>query len=192
MAQRHFFATADDLLVVLERVEGKLALAYTLSGLFESPDPITIQGGASLPSLRLPAESSSSKCPTYLVTPSELSVNVRPVPQRLGGIHYAVDQLANQSSIALTHGGLFAPDILISGRVATASDAAMAKTIQSAFSNEIGRLFTRIGAFYVGPMAVELLARGCRLTHGVQSPPAYDLQRAPNNSFKPNPLRGPA
>jgi len=189
MTQRHFFATLDDLLPVFERAEGKLDLSYTLAGLGKSPHVTTSQAGVSLPSLRLPAESSATDCATYLVMPRGLPVNVRPISQRAGGILYAVDQLVNPDSITLTHGGLFAPEVLISGRIATVSNTPSAKAIQSAFSNAIGKLFTRINAFWVGPLAAEMLARGFRLTQAVQSPLEYDLRGEPNNSFKPNLLR---
>lgn len=132
-------------------------------------------------SFRLPAENQSSSCPTYLIAPISHPINVRPVPQLTGDIRYAVDQLDNPDSITLTHGGLFAPETLISGQIATASDTPMAKAIQSAFSNAISKLFTRVNAFYVGPIAAEMLARGCRLTFAVQSPPKYDLRSAPSN-----------
>lgn len=181
--QRHFFATPDDLLPVFERAEEKLGLVYSLTGLFESPRVTIIEAGAKLPSLNLPAEGSSTHNPTYLITSLGHTIDVRPVPQSAGGIRYAVDQLTNPDSVTFTHGGLFLPDTLISGRVATASDTPVAKAIQSAFSNAIGKLFTRINAFYVGPDAAEMLARGCRLTHAVQSPPEYDLRLAPNISL---------
>ncbi len=174
--QRHFFATPNDLLPVLEQAEKKLSLAYSLTGLFEFPHVTIIEAGAQLPSLNLPAEGSSANNPTYLITLSGHIIDVRQVPQSAGGIRYAVDQLTNPDSVTFAHGGLFSPDTLISGRVATVSDTPVAKSIQSAFSNAIGKLFTRINAFYVGPGASEMLGRGCRLTHAVQSPPEYDLR----------------
>jgi len=182
--QRHFFAMPDDLLPVFEQAEKKLNLAYSLTGLFESPQPIIIEAGARLPSLRLAAEGSSSSNPTYLVTAFGNAVNVRPVPQSTGDVRYAVDQLTNPDSVTFTHGGLFLPDTLISGRVGTVSDTPIAKAIQSAFCNAIGKLFTRINAFYVSPGASEMLSRGCRLTHAVQSPREYDLRRTPNNPLE--------
>lgn len=54
----------------------------------------------------------------------------------------------------------------------------MAKAIQSAFSNAIGKLFVRVSAFRVGPNALKMLDSGGRLTIAVQSPPQYDLRRS--------------
>jgi hypothetical protein len=52
-----FFATADDLLPVFERVEKRHSLAYTLRGLLESPVLTTVFSGAAIPTLRASAPS---------------------------------------------------------------------------------------------------------------------------------------
>src|SRR5262245_63908651 len=115
---RHFFATADDLLPVFDRVDRKRSLAYTLSGLFESRNRSAVAKGAEIPTLREMIKSPSAiNGPSYLVTPADVPVQVREVPQIGGGMRYAVDQLMNPDSIALSHGGFFSPTILLCGRV---------------------------------------------------------------------------
>jgi hypothetical protein len=42
---RHFYATAEDLLPVFERIDSKRSLNYTLTGLLESPKLITVAKG---------------------------------------------------------------------------------------------------------------------------------------------------
>lgn len=175
MAQRHFFAFPDDLLLVFARVEQKHELAYTLTGMFESPTFRSYSTGASLPALGAEAGPSSVNCATYLVSPAVIQVHVRAVPQRAGGTRYSIDQLANPDTITLTLGGLHSSGALISGRVATASRSDSAKLLLSAFSRAIAAQFTRVNAFYVGPDAMSLLRRGGRLTHSVASPPEYNL-----------------
>jgi len=90
-------------------------------------------------------------------------------------VAYAVDQLQNPDSIVLTHGGPYAPEVIIAGRVGTASATRVAKALQSSFSNAIAKLFTRINAYYVGPGAARSFELGCRLTHSVSSPAEYNL-----------------
>ena len=177
MSRRQFFALPSDLLSVFDRAEAKGPFSYTLTGLFEKPQLQVYSSGANLPSLHLPAASQSHVCATYLVTPAALRVTVRSVPQRAGGVRYAVDQLMNADSTTFTHGGLHSPEVLISGQVATVSDTQIAKKIQSAFSNAIAKLFSRVNAVYVGPGAFELLQRGCRLTFNARAPREYDLER---------------
>jgi hypothetical protein len=177
MPQRHFFGTADDLIAVFARVEREYSLSFVPTGLFETARFASLSSGTLVPTLRAPQAGSSAECATYLVTRNGTRVNVRAVPQQAGGILYAIDQLENPDSVTLTHGGLRSPGVLIAGRVATVSATPGAKLLQSAFSKAIGKLFTRVNAFYVGPAALELLDRGGRLTASEASPREYDLER---------------
>jgi hypothetical protein len=177
MTQRHFFATPSDLQTVFEQAEAKGPFCYALAGVFDARRPSVFASALILPTLREPAASQTGACATYVIVPAALEVRVRPVPQAAGGVKYAVDQLENPDSATLTHGGLFAPGVLISGRVATVSATPTAKKIQSAFSNAIHKSFVRVNAYYVGPNAYELLQQGCRLTFNADAPREYDLER---------------
>lgn len=174
--QRHFFAAGDDLLPVFESVEAKRGLSYTLCGLFPSRELTSVAAGREIPALRSPAPNpSANACPQYLVTAAGAAVSVREVPQKAGGVLYAIDQLANPESIIIQPGGLYPPDVLLHGRVGTASSAPFAAQLQRAFASVIGKRFEHIRAFYVGPEAHELWRRGYRLTRSAQSPREYDL-----------------
>jgi hypothetical protein len=173
---RHFFATADDLLPVFDLVDRKHRLAYTLTGLHESPELCTVTKGTDIPSLRDVMEAPNAiACPSYLVTLEGATVQVREVPQQSGGIRYAVDQLINPDSITFSHGGFFSPEILLYGRVGTFSDSKISKKLFRAFSSAIAKEFDRVKAFWVGPEGNELLRPGCRLTMGAHSPKECDL-----------------
>lgn len=174
--QRHFYATRDDLLPVLEKVESKHSVAYTLMGSFESAQLTTVSFGAAIRTLGSPAPHPNAVAGyRYLVTPSEVQVVIREVPQRTGGIRHLVDQLVNPISIEFTHGGFYAPDILLYGRVATCSNHPVAAKLFRAFASAVAKNFTRIRAFHVGPNAVDSFRRGCRLTISVNSPRDSDL-----------------
>ena len=171
-----FYATADDLLPVFERVEKRHSLAYTLRGLFESPVLTTVFSGAAIPTLRAPAPVSSASCGhQYLATPFTVPIHVREVPQVRGGIRYTFDQATTPDSVEVTPGGFFRPEVLLYGRVATISTTPFSKQVYRAFTSAIAAHFVRVRAFYVGPQAAELLRSGYRLTIGADSPPEYDL-----------------
>jgi hypothetical protein len=174
--QRLFFAAGDDLLPVFETVERKRDLTYTLCGLFVSRQCASISAGREIPSLRSPAPHPSAiACPQYLVSAAGTPLTVREVPQMAGGVLYAIDQLANPDSVIIQPGGMYAPDVLLHGRVATASSTPLAALLQRAFASAIAALFQHIRAFYVGPEAQKLWRRGCRLTPSAQSPRGYDF-----------------
>jgi hypothetical protein len=83
--------------------------------------------------------------------------------------------LINPDSITFSHSGFFSPEILLYGRVGTASDSAVAKKLCRVFSSAIAKEFDRVKAFWVAPQANELLRKGCWLTIGAHSPKEYDL-----------------
>ncbi len=176
----HFYATAGDLIPVLEAVERKHKLAYTLCGSFETPALVTVHSGSVIATLRSPSPNPNAvNGYTYLVTPADVPVAVHKISLNKGGVRYAVDQLHNPISIAFTHGGLYRPDILLYGRVDTASNHPLARKLCRAFAYAIKKRFAHVRAFFVGPQAVELLHRGCRLTIGANSPREYDLADEP-------------
>jgi hypothetical protein len=151
-------------------------LNYTLCGLFESRQFTSAHSGGALPSLRLPAPHPSAiACPQYLITEVEAPVEVREVPQKAGGVLYAIDQLANPDSIIVQPGGLYPPDVLLHGRVGTVSSTRFAAQLQRAFASAIAEFFEHIRAFYVGHQAHDLWRRGYRLTPSAHSPREYDL-----------------
>ena len=173
---RYFFATADDLLPIFSGVEGKRHVVYTLMGLFESPPVAAFTRAEELPTLQQPpAGRSTVCCSAYLVTPAEVVVRVREVPQRAGGIRYAVDQLVNPDSMEINQGGRPEPGILLAGRISTCTSTTASTALFRAYANAIARTFTRIHGLWVGPAARELLVAGCRLTQSADSPTEYDL-----------------
>lgn len=175
----HFFATANDLLPVFAAVESRRRLAYTLTGHALSPEIASFLSGESIPSLRSSATSGmASTAVSYLVTEVSTPIVARPIQvQGEEKPRWAIDQLANPDSTVLWHGGLWRSDILLSGRLASASQTAPSLSLQRAFESQIKRHFSRIKAFYVGEEAAHLLDSGARLTMSAQSPLEYDLTR---------------
>ena len=170
--QRYFYASANDLIAVVEAAQAKLSMQYTPMGLFESP-PSNVAALAT----RL-AEELSEPNNSYLVTTTDTHIRVRAVPQVGSGTLYAVDQLENQDSITLTTSAWYSPTLAVRGCVATASTTAVAKRIYDAFSRAIERSFRRINSAWVGPEAEAAWRDGARLAIGPDSPREYDLQES--------------
>jgi hypothetical protein len=74
-------------------------------------------------------------------------------------------------------GGLHAPDVLISGRIATTELTSIAKELQRVMVRTVTKGFRRIQAFRLGPEALRMFEGGARLTMATQMTPAYDLRR---------------
>jgi hypothetical protein len=86
-----------------------------------------------------------------------------------------VDQLRNPDSVTFTPAGIWDDDVILHGRVATASDSEASQALMRRFHVAIKKGFAKVKAFYVGPQAMELLKAGKRLTIAAQSPREFDL-----------------
>src|SRR5262249_1559815 len=94
-----------------------------------------------------------------------------------GSIRFCVDQLSNPDSVTFISGGIWSDDIVLHGRVATASDTEASQQLMKRFAAVFRKKFSKIKAFWVGPRAMALLDAGRRLTISVQSPREFDLVR---------------
>ncbi len=170
-----FFATKDDILPLTAWVESQRRIKYVRTGLFAERKLSVHERAEMLPKLGTATSETAIGGDCYLVADSDSAINVREVPQVSGGLRYAVDQLQNPQTVAFQAGGFWTEDILLYGRVGTASDDAISVELYKLFATAIRKQFVRAGAFYVGPSAAEYAHQGCRLTIGAQSPREFDL-----------------
>src|SRR5262245_19610778 len=176
-----FFAVKDDLLPVLELIEGKGALKYARMGNFAShliKDGIgAFDTGAGIPNLGRASADSAAACEAFLICERGTPIKLRPVQ----GERVCVDQLANPDSVEFKPGGMWTEDVVLHGRVATASDSEISKALMKRFQAAVKKIFSKVKAFYVGPKALALLEGGKRLTISAQSPREFDLTPASVN-----------
>lgn len=177
----YFFATASDLLPILEIVEQKGALHFFLAGLLGQAEPPVFSPARAIPDLAVAKKPDMNHIDRYLILPATTPISVRPVPQRAGGVRYAVDQMINPASVELNPGGVFETIAVISGRFATASDAPESVSLLEQFRKAVKKHFVRHNAYWVGPSAEKLARAGYRLTAAVGSAKIYDLRLSPPN-----------
>lgn len=172
--QISFFATKDDLSALLQAVKSERPLQFVAGGMFDEPPDVKTNQSL-LGSMNL--ESSAKAEAIYLLFALGTPIEIRCVEQRRGGVKYAVDQLANPTTVVLRPGGQFNERCLLAGQLGTASDDPSSLALFHAISKHIKRLFTKIKTFYVGKEASELLDNGWRFTTNAKTPPLYDLRR---------------
>lgn len=160
------YATQRDLSALVKEVCSLRLIEFVAAGLFDQAVPTVLND----PEKLLPFTA-------YLVYDKGLDITVRPVPQRKGGVKYAVDILENPHTVDLSCGGLLEGQRLIAGQVGTITTGKPAEEIYALFAKVIRRKFEKIKSYYVGPEAVELLDNGLRLTPTAKSPETYDLVR---------------
>jgi hypothetical protein len=179
MKQFHFFGLREDMVPILEAVESKGRLKYIPMGNFlkdELNDEICeFDTGRGLPNLGIATADQSGNCDSYLVLDVQTPVNLRTLQGFDSRQRVLIDQLLNPDSVTFISGGVWNDGVVISGSLGTASDSNAAQTLMRRFHSAIRKVFTKVGAYYVGPEALALWKRGARLTDAVQSPPEFDL-----------------
>ncbi len=171
-----FFAVPSDLVEVLQEVESTREVQYTLAGMFDEEKVITFPSFKGIDKLGLALKGDQNLEATYLVSSRGTSILPREVPQRQGGIRFAVDQKLNPHTVALSPGGLFGDASVIAGQVGTATDAPESLDLLSLFTKGIRENFKKVRSFWVGEGASKILSSGGRLTTMVKSPVEYDLR----------------
>jgi hypothetical protein len=175
MRQIVFFATKDDLLPMLCVVEAHASLNYALAGNFQKPGLEEYSNGAEIPNLGRATCESAVSSDTYLVYPRSLPIEVRVLEGDGGAKRYCVDQLLNPDTVGFTPAGVWNDEVMLYGRVATASDSAGSQALMRRFHTAIKKRFARVKGYYVGTQAYALLKAGKRLTIAEQSPREFDL-----------------
>ena len=178
MKQIHFFALKDDLLAMLELVESEGSLKYTPMGNFpkdEIKDGLSVFGtGAGIPNLGKATAESAAACEAFLVSEPKTPINLEAVDASTGK-RICVDQLVNPDTVTFTPGGVWNEDVVLNGRIATASDSQISQALMKRFHAAVKKAFSKVRAFYVGPKALVMLHSGKRLAGAVQSPREFDL-----------------
>jgi len=172
-----FFATFTDLQPILAEVEKVYSIHYFQMGLLDVPETVHYNSIFENPDVGFINNGDWNKDRCFLIMPKDLSLQIRDVPQRKGGIKYAVDALINQDSVCLQLGGIYREkeNVLVAGKVGTVMDEHFSVEFYKFFSKKIKKAFKRIGAFYVGKEAEEKLYAGWRLVQDERRKPEYDL-----------------
>jgi hypothetical protein len=173
-----FFAVLEDIEQILKNIETTIEVHYYKTGLMDSKNIPNYSSIFDTPKIGVALSGDWNKIDNYLVMKKETLLNIETVPQRAGGIKFAVDQLNNQNSVTLKLGGIYndAENVIVAGRVATISDYEDSNELYKLFSTKIKKEFKKIGTFYVGKKAEEKLKMGWRLVTNEKSPNEYDLR----------------
>jgi hypothetical protein len=174
MKQILFFALNEDLLALFELIDSNGLLKYARMGNFrqdEINDHISVfESGSALPNLGSASADSSAACEGFLVCERETPIKLRGLAER-----FCVDQLANPDSVEFKPGGIWNEEIVLHGRIATASDSQISQALMKRFQAAAKKTFSKVKSFYVGQKAFASLESGKRLTISAQSPRDFDL-----------------
>ena len=176
--QTMFFMTLNDFKEIGENVESLFSIRYYKMGLLDSNIVPSYNSIFQSPNLGYPEFGDWNYNDDFLIMPNNCQLNIREVPQRKGGLKYAVDQRINPISITLNLGGVYSEKdkIIVAGRVTTISDDSFSNEIYKVITAKIKKQFKQIDGFYVGKEAMEKLKEGWRLVTNEKLDKGFDLK----------------
>lgn len=174
--QLMFFLVFEDIKEISQNIESIVDIRYYKSGLLDSKNIPTYSSVFDIPNVGIAESGDWNKIDCYMLL-TKNPLNIREVPQKTGGVKFAVDQMNNPKSIELKLGGIYPEktNVIVAGRIATISDDRDSIELYKLFEIRIKKAFKKIGTFYVGKIAEEKLKEGWRLVTNEKSPKEYDL-----------------
>ena len=174
--QTVFYAVANDMSDLLAALEVAQDVQYTRTGLFAERDPVTVRSYREIPDFGIAIHPTAVANPSYMMSLRGETVDSTPIPQKAGGVLFAVDQSSNSNAIFLQPGGRYGSDVILYGTVGTMSPSQQALTLYKIVSKLLRKKFSPVNEYLVGPDAFEAWNAGARLTIAVQSPPEFNLK----------------
>jgi len=220
--QTHIFATRQDLVPGLSRIEAELEIRYALCGMyegtvFEQYTSLLVWAGLgknttgdhmSGPQFLVLSKSNKFNLEPVLQSPrratarrvysvaktGEISPSTTSLEAALGALEndantanqsgleggaYSLTQKSNPDSIVFSPGGVYRGErVLICGHIGTVSQSPASLELHKQFVKRISKSFEKIGSYYVGPEAAQLMQQGYRMvTSSIGSSTVYDLTR---------------
>jgi len=170
-----FFATRNDLLQLLKELEAKRNIHYAEAGVFDSAKVQAYPASYCIPHLGITDVPNPHGGRIILLADSGTEFLMRAVPQRRGGVRYAVDQRENPDTLSLLPGGQLDDRTVVAGNFGTCTQSHASFRLFHILRQRTQKQWSSIKSYAVGPEAEEVLDAGGRLTAGLR--PEYDLRR---------------
>lgn len=173
----HFFAAQKDMLDLLAEIESTRMIHYVEAGMFERAELIVYASASQIPDLGFIDVQSTVLGRKLLIADATTSFTLRSVPQRDGGVRYAMDQQENPDTLSFFPGGQFDEQTILAGDSGTCTDSPVSVALFKIMSGVVRRRWVKIRGNFVGPEALGVLNAGGRLTDNLRSSQEYDLRQ---------------
>ena len=174
--QINFYATYDDLRVVLEKFEAQQDVEYVQTGLFDTDSPHVFGSYRTINSLAVSTDGDANHVPGYLIIRKASRIVVRKVPQKTGGVKFAVDQSQIPESLYFQSGGMYSNTMIVPGRIGIIDQTAASKRLFDIFAKFVMKDFLKVKSYYVGREAHALWRNGIRLGLSLKASAEIDLR----------------
>jgi hypothetical protein len=170
-----FFATVNDMLEVLKKIEQERKIKYVKGGISDSPECEFYYTAEDIPNLGVNT-SGEHGVSRFLILDYSIPVIMEKVKQNTGGVKYFINQSENKDSIVFRPSGFYSTGYLIHGQLDTISDSIVSKELQKQFKKAFTKSYTKVKRYYIGKEAMEFAGKVRFITMTVKQPIEYDLK----------------
>src|ERR1035438_7955067 len=133
MKRINFFATKDDLLLILQGLEASKSIKYTRASRLSGAEPEVWKTGGDLPQLGKATGDQAVAGDQFLVIEENSVIRVE-TRRMLNGVEkFDVYQSENPDSVVLVPGGQWTDNAIISGSIATLSESSVSSSEERVF-----------------------------------------------------------
>lgn len=155
--QLMFHATESDITPILSHIENTFDIMYVKMGMFDEKKVIFYNRYSEIEELGYTENPFYLSSPnSFMILEKNMDIIIRDIPQRKGGILYAVDQKENPKSIELTLAGIYTEgtNTLVMSRTACTSEDTFSKSVYKELTKNIKKAFNKYDFMeWVGPEA---------------------------------------
>jgi hypothetical protein len=175
-----FFATCDDIKGIIQEVENSISLTYYTAGMLDAGEEKKYDSLDQVERLGFTSKGDWNYNRTFLILRTGTEFQKRVVPQKNGGVKFAIDQKENPLSIMISIGGIVEnePNVMIPWKIGTISNNEVSNELYALFVNKVKKKFKKVDVFYLGKIAENNLANGWRLVTNVKLSKEFDLRVA--------------
>jgi hypothetical protein len=170
------FATRQDWLPGLVRVENELDVRFVEHGLYATPKHLVLDRLSTWELLGHARFGNRPLEPIFWIVSRATAFGYTEVPQRKGGVRYSVSFGEGATAVAFQPGGII-KTCLIDGYLGSGEPDENTLHLYDQLRARLFEGFTEISGRLLGPEAMQMLKEGYRLTYSINAPAHCDLRR---------------
>lgn len=172
-----FYAAPTDIKGALQNLETCLSLQFVEMGNRVTVERPVYRKVDDIPQPGIATNSTGSASVSYLVAPGNVEIIQNQADGVDGRKRWILANSENESSVVLTMAGIWKSDILLPGVMSTLHNTSESQEIMRKFLKSLKiKEFQKIGLYWVGFAASDILKMGGRLTPSEKSPSEYNLR----------------
>lgn len=172
----YFFATKEDLLRIIQKVEQNIKLKYVENNSYDSNEIKIFNSLEEYENIGINL-SGNHQSQSFLVLEWNDILNIREVKQTSGGMKYCVDQMVNENSIVIWPGGTYKDKYLICGHMGTIHKTLKSKNLFNIFQKAIKKECSKkVARYFIGNEAIKQCEQMRFITMNVNQSEEYDIK----------------